>query len=321
MISERYNQLMRMHPLIRQDFTFPTTQIEQLANALSHWLDINVTGVIVSGEPRVGKTWALQWLRHNVSSYWDEDIPIIQFSMVSLEDPEISFLELFLREMGSPFVKGTKRVIWNRTRDLMLHMSEAYESNLFLVFIDEAQKLTNHHYDLLVDISNILDEKHIRLVTLLVGQPELESVYGEVVERNRRHIGGRFMKEKYVFKGLLNAEDLALFLRSFDLGERFPLDSGVSFTEFFVPDAFLSGWRLEKQAEKIWMNLNEYSVETGAIKLTEFAMTPTVALMSVLLRELSEEDGQDLILTDKQVQNAIRSAIGSQMKFYLDNTH
>jgi len=56
------------------------------------------------------------------------------------------------------------------------------------------------------------------------------------------------------FYGIRNIYDMEFFLAEHDSTKRceYPAGSGICYTEFFLPSAYESGWRLAKQAQCAW---------------------------------------------------------------------
>ncbi len=86
------------------------------------------------------------------------------------------------------------------------------------------------------------------------------------------------------FKGIASAQDAATCLAGYDL-TRYPETGGPTFTEFFYPQAWAAGFRLEHSAAELWNAFVRAHAESQLNGYVEVAMDYfTRAIETVLLQ-------------------------------------
>jgi hypothetical protein len=70
----------------------------------------------------------------------------------------------------------------------------------------------------------------------------------------RKDLWARFLMKQELFPSMNSVEDLKYFFSEYDNVKRceYPAGTGLSFSEFFLPLAYASGWRLENEAKNAW---------------------------------------------------------------------
>jgi len=126
-----------------------------------------------------------------------------------------------------------------------------------LLIIDEAQNLKTRHYNWLIGIHNMLDLLGVNLIVLLVGQNDLLARRNAFVRAEMNQIVGRFMLHAHEFRGVRSAEDLHETMKSYDERTEYPAGSGWSFTRYFAPQSFGTGWRLAHLSTEFWHAFRE----------------------------------------------------------------
>ncbi len=208
---------------------------------------------MIYGKPRYGKTRAIKYLCLALPGLYN-NIPVFSCPCRDYKQPsEATFFEDLLRASGhSLFSKGDSRAKRNRLKEFLFEKVDNTGQDRLILFLDEAQKLHEQQYKWLIDIHNELDDMGISLIVLLVGQPELMHQYSAFSLADKKQIIGRFMVHQHEFKGVSNISDVSVCLSGYDEDSEHPTGSGWSFTKYFYPSIFSSGWRLADSAEDLW---------------------------------------------------------------------
>lgn len=82
--------------------------------------------------------------------------------------------------------------------------------------IDEAQNLTEYHYNWLIGLYNELYFRDIQLITLFVGQEQLKLQKQSFLEMGMAQIVGRFMVDSQPFWGVRSLSEIKEILNAFD---------------------------------------------------------------------------------------------------------
>jgi hypothetical protein len=164
--------------------------------------------------------------------------------------------------------------------------------------------LSKHALEWLRDVHDQLAHHGVRLLTFLVGQPQLMEQKAHYQLSGDEQIVARFMIEQQHFRGIADAVDAATCLASYDLS-RYPEMTGKTFTAFFYPRACERGLLLEQSAAMLW---NAFVNAHASAKLAGPAEIPmdyfTRAVESVLLQG-PQWDGLTLALGEAHWERAV----------------
>jgi hypothetical protein len=140
---------------------------------------------------------------------------------------------------------------------------------LVIAFADEAQRLDIIEYEWLRDVHDELERAGIRMITLLVGQPQLLNQKNAFRASKQTQIVSRFMIDEMRFRGIQSVDDLATCLAGYDAA-CYPEASDWTYTRFFFPNAYDDGLRMVDQSVAIGMHLRRHIVLHGLILLWKF---------------------------------------------------
>lgn len=299
----------RSHPILRDSAIVATRPLEEFINTINEWMENLIPGGVIWGYQRVGKTRAIRYLMQNADTLFENPVPITLFSMW---DPSYSsltenrFFGELLRSLGHALPdSGTAQAKRQRVVSFIVDRANEMTEHRYLLFIDEAQWLHRTQLNYLMDIHNQLAIHDIRLITILVGQPELMEQKQSIRDRGLRHLMARFMTLTFHFEGVKDQNDYRTFLKSIDNLTEFPANSGQSYTENFVPLAFMAGWRLEPHADFIWDIFENETRKRHMTHCEEWPMQGLTALTRYVLISLSQKDDHDLSLEQTDVEEAL----------------
>ncbi len=294
------------HPILQDHAVLVTRPLEEFINIIIEWLENLIPGGVIWGYQRVGKTRAIRYLMNNSLKIFGKQMPM---ALLSTWDPTFSaltenrFFGEVLRALGHAIPdSGTAAAKRQRIISLVVDKAQECNEHRFLLLIDEAQWLHTSQLNYLMDLHNQLAIQDIRLITILLGQPELMDRKQEIRNKKLRHLMGRFMTLTHQFEGVTGRSDFRTLLRSLDVLSEYPEGSEQSFTEYFIPLAFQSGWRLEAHSDQIWDVFEEVCRHRNVSYCKEWPMQGLIALLRYLLISLSEKDDTDLVLERADIE-------------------
>ena len=269
------------HPVKLRRYLLPTESIGYIYAMVTKVIDRRDTGLIVYGNPRYGKTSAIHYCKKMLTMEFP-DVPVRIFSVgKDINANEGKFFTLFLAAVKHAETGGTvadKRI---RLANYIIDAGSQTARRIFVLFIDEAQKLSEIHYEWLRDIYDQAEMEGVTLLVVLVGQLELHAQKETYVKRKKAAIVSRFMIFEMRFHGVRSYEDFAACLGCYDTFV-FPLSSEWSFTRYFMPVAYESGFRLGDNARVLWdtfQNLNEELQITSALEIPMKYFTKSVEIL------------------------------------------
>jgi hypothetical protein len=252
------------HPVEQTRYVLATPAIDELLEAVAAWVDNRTPGGVIYGHPRMGKTRAIQYIMQALPQEFGLALPMTVLRCREyLRPSEGVFFEDVLRALGHRLLGGTAAAKRDRVTEYWYEQARASRQNRLILFVDDAQRLQPTHYEWLMDIYNDLEAIGVYLSVLLVGQPELAYQRSAFVETKKLQIVGRFMTLQHGFHGLRHAQDVRARLEGYDEHSEYPADSGWSFSRYFFPRAFETGWRLADSAEDLWEAFRQVRSESG----------------------------------------------------------
>lgn len=247
------------HPIETGRYLLATNEINRLRDELLSWIENRVPGAIIYGRPRLGKTRALRYLEFDLPVIFGEKLPIFKIRCQKYKYPsEGVFFSDLLKDVGhNLYLTGKPDIKRDRLIKFFIEQGIASNQQRIILFIDDAQRLTEIQYDWLIDIYNELDNYGISMTVILVGQEELIQQRTAFQQSKKSQIIGRFMIHDYKFSGIKSVDDIRSCLVGYDSDCEYPIDSGWSFTRYFFPEAFSIGNRLVDCSEDIYNAFSE----------------------------------------------------------------
>lgn len=295
------------HPVSLRRYLLPTESIDYIYAMVTKVINRKDTGLVVYGNPRYGKTRSILYCEKMLKVEFP-DMPVRVFSLPKeLNASEGKFFSLFLSAVQHAETGGTiadKRI---RLANHIIGAGSETPRRVFVLFIDEAQKLGEIHYEWLRDIYDQAELKGVTLLVVLVGQLELHAQKRTYVERKRPAdiaIVSRFMIFEMRYRGIRSFEDFATCLDCYDTFV-YPANSGWTFTKFFMPTAFESGFRLKTCARVLWDTFKELSDGLQITSEFEIPMKYFTKSIEILLCEHPECDVTNFALTSGTCKQVI----------------
>lgn len=265
----RTPEQLAAHPVLRSKIRLPTPSIRSAYDVLANTAFQRAPGCCFFAHPRFGKTEGISVLTDQLAQSFP-GMPI--FSVSAAWHPRFSEL-IFMGElltacthvMGSVGKVEQRRA---RLRNFMWTQAQTRNSDLIMLFIDEAQNWHEPELTTLRDLANELAMEHkVQLIAVFFGTPELTSLRTALVQSGRIDLIGRFMIQQYEFRGVLTPEDLAIIMSLYDNPEvsEYPDGSGYSYSHFLMGQAYENGWRLQSEVETLWAQYKLAAQASGGL--------------------------------------------------------
>ena len=241
-----------LHPIETGNYRIATAAIQAFYQLVLRCLRYRITGALIYGHSRIGKTRAIEYLRLLLA----ETHPKITTYHVQAEHKprhaEGPFFTNLLEAVGFPAPdsgsNSSKRLrLINKIKEACSQAG----SGIVVLFCDEAQRYDQDEFEWLRDVHDHLDRIQIKLFTFLVGQQDLLSIKTSLQAGRQTQIVARLMVEELAFFGIRNVEEVATCLAGYDQ-TTFPRGTDWAFTRFYLPQAFATGYRLVDDAQCLW---------------------------------------------------------------------
>ncbi len=312
-----YGQELETHPIYTNDAILPTRALEACVNAIKQWDDNLLPGGIVFGRQRHGKSFTIEYMMANIILILGRPVPVALL-IAWKQNERVSETRFYTELLDALDYEFSEAMSFTKLRRRTIGFMEQKARDLgareFLLFIDEAQELSESAYRYLIKCHNELARRNIRLIVILVGQPNLESIRSNMIDEKKREIVGRFMTGVHELTGIKDLSDLTRMYQSIDIESEYPVGSGSSYTRYFIGKAFDNNFRLANNSERVWHFIEKSLRDIGLSLPRQISMQAIMSLTRYLLIELSALDDADLELTDKMIEDAIDYAALLQLQ-------
>lgn len=242
---------MLAHPLLMKNVIIPTPPICELVTALRRAVMLREQGCSFTATSGFGKSYGLAMAQRELRNMF-VDVPIYRHVVDNHQVPSIrAFFKHFLLTVGEPKISGETYDLRIRLENRLIDCGRNSNLKLIVMLIDEAQEMALQDFQFLKDIGNHLEDAGIQLVVIMMGQdPQFAAVIDKLRKKGRLDLISRFALRRMEFRGLRTKDDIGRLLLLIDLQE-YPLGSGCTWPQFFVPKAWGQGFRMKDQAEPL----------------------------------------------------------------------
>lgn len=249
------DQVFEVHPVVTDKAKVPTPAIREAFGLVTGAIVHRDLGVCFVADSRFGKTYAIDALQRTLPQSFPQ-VPVLVVAAKSHDRPSERSLytDLLLDCRHGAADIGTASARRVRLLNLWLATAQGSGDDRLTLFIDEAQNWAEDDFTHLRDLTNDLSAHEVRLITVLFGHPSLLSTRASLLAAKRSDLIGRFMLHPRRFSGVASVSDMSQVMACYDTPEvsEFPSGSGISYSEFFRPEAYRAGWRLENEAGSCW---------------------------------------------------------------------
>jgi len=291
------------HPMFFPDkYPLDTLARRQLSDTIHRWLWTGVTGGLVSGTSRVGKTIAARYLANVLHTRGKAQVPGVYVSMGPTDMGTIAAAYRTLCDQVGLATRGQTAVdLANSFVHHMADLATEAGSRRIVLFADEMQALNPRQFEAFAHIYNLLLEFDIALMVVFLGNdPECWELVEDIEQPNYAHIRGRFFTQGCRYLGLTSVEEVRYCLAQYDK-LRYP-ESGPTYVGFFLPDAVASGWQIAALSRDIWRVFLPYKKQ---YHLDSWPMQYFASAITVLVTDFLPHYGVDAF-DDDMMDECIR---------------
>ncbi|MFZ6695089.1 ATP-binding protein [Stenotrophomonas acidaminiphila] len=303
------------HPLLIPDgYHINTRPTERLANFIRASIHQGHHGCSAYGGGGVGKTTAISYLTENASRW--------------LVDSDKKPMAVAMRMVMASGIRRSNRAFWSsmnermgigastglsasaglaKLRHLIGSRCGQARVNRMVLFIDNAQRISEAEYEYLEDLDALVREDRLSLFLVLMRQSDAEGVdVGDDWRDRPSHTLRRWFMDTTPFVPLTGLEEVKHALSGYD-SITWPTPD-MPFSRFFATQAFDEGWRLGGDAPLIWEMVKEMR-KMGKLPESQFWPMATFTLMARhLLYEIAFRQEKFTGFTADQVLAALKNS-------------
>lgn len=146
------------HPIEQGEYILDTMAINSLSNSIIKWIRMRNPGAVIYGSPRLGKTYAVKYLKRIFEIKYENEFPTFLINSEKTKAPnEDRFYQHLLKDVGHSLYKvGKVTEKKERLLNFLFEKGEQSTRNQIVLFYDDAQRLTEFEFEWLMDIYNEL---------------------------------------------------------------------------------------------------------------------------------------------------------------------
>ena len=293
---------------------------ERLAGDAKNSIEMGSDAIWVDGIGRIGKTFGVRQLIQT-DEWRPFPIYMVEFTYTKPAKPgEGYFASSLLLQQGQT-VSSSAASNASLMRAIRMFQEEGHrqEAEMIAVAFNEANRFTVDEFEHVMSMANEC-EKSGRIFFFFINQTD-SGRFGRAAidKRPPRHIYGRFFTTSHHYTGLLwdipevdksvqSFSDVALALQEYDEELKWPSNSNITFTQYFAPKAFATGWRLGGQIDLIRSEINALRAEHGLGDVVEWPMQSFERFVYFVLVRIAYENPNFMELTRATIREALLRA-------------
>lgn len=304
------------HPITTQEYAVYTPPMDSMIETIGNWIEQRVTGGYIYGPSRFGKSRTVKWfVRAELVARFKGKLPLIVWIRKDTQVMgEGEFWNMLLLAAKYEFIdprkpkkKSVARFLFSEYLQTLARLSLC---NYVVLIIDEAQRLSTNELIWLMGLQNELDDLGIRLTIVQIGSHELGYVPDYLAKTGYAHVTARFFAQDAAFHGLRSVEELKYVLNGYDVDSEWPKKSGISFLQFFAPNAFSEGRLLASHASDLWDAFSELrppELTKGKMACIPFELPMKHVAVTVesILKDLAAGQDWDSVIKKEYLLNII----------------
>lgn len=255
------------HPVTRNEAEIATPPLKAAYATCEGVVVHRDPGTCLLGAFRIGKTTAIAVIVRQLS----KTFPKLPVGIAVAKHHDNFTQGTFFSDLLHDFdhagaLSGTAQQKRLRVFNMVLAQARQKASDRYLLIVDEGQNWSEPQWTWLRDFANDLHAKHIRLITLTFGQTtETQMLRQRLLSRGRTDLVGRFLLSPVEFRGLRDEDELRATLEAYDDPQQceYPVGSGISYSEFYMPVSWRSGWRLAPEAQAMWTEFRNVAARSN----------------------------------------------------------
>lgn len=250
--QSEHTDMLERHPVSLRDYKIPTPPLQRAADEVIARVALRQACCPFVGVPRFGKTSAMSYIADELKSSFPKAY-VLHLTLPSMTSQSASVFHDFMYELIGGYRdsarNGPRSALLRAARLIMTSAQSAKATQIVFVF-DELQRLTVDQLTYLADLINEISLTNFRVTVVATGSLEMKSRAHALQTEGRVDLIGRFFADIQPFEGIETIDELREVMAAYDDPEiaEFPPNSGWSFSRFFLPTAWNSGWRLSDGA-------------------------------------------------------------------------
>lgn len=295
------------HPILSREFRLNTPALRAVVQNACFKVLMRKTGVVYTGEPRVGKTICCEALLEEIPKHFP-NVYVFMLPATNKDDSAPRYSSIVYQMLEQEGIKPPARTTFIQRESMLLERlktkAQARSAKQIVLLIDELSRLSILDYKQLSDIYNKLRADKFTLTVISFSMTSIDATVEEFHRNGDKHIIGRFLSDIRPLYGLSTLSQLTQVLKLYD--ERVENDiSGHSFTKDVLPKAYAGGFRMESISADVW---REMSRVVAGNYVNNLPMEHVALVVAYLFLILSHEDSSAMVVPSDLIEEAVRES-------------
>jgi len=207
------------HSLFSNDFRLNTPALLAVVQNVCFKVLMRKTGVVFTGEPRVGKTSCCEALVDEIPKRFPS-VYVFMIPAVSVDSSGERYSSIIHQMLDLEEIKPGSRVTFIQRQSLLIERllirAAQARARQIVMLIDELQRLSAADFNQLADVYNKLRAKKVTLTVISFAMPSIDKKVVQFLDDDARHIIGRFLSDIRPMYGVTSLTQLTSILKLYD---------------------------------------------------------------------------------------------------------
>ena len=295
------------HPILSREYRLDTPALQAVIQNACFKVLMRKTGVVYTGEPRIGKTVCCEALLEEIPKRF-KNVYVLMIPAMNKDASSLRYSSIVHQLIELEGIKPRPRTTFFQIQSMLLERlktkAEDRDAKQIVMLIDELSRLSVTDFIQLSDIYNKLRSEGITLTVISFAMPSILKVVEEFLRNDDRHIIGRFLSDIRPIYGVTTATQLSQVISLYDSGSK-ARSVAYNFTKDVLPLAYTAGFRIGSLAGDIWREMSRVAVGRYVNNLPMEHVAQVVAYLFVIL---STDDSDVLAVPLDLVEEAVRES-------------
>jgi hypothetical protein len=305
--SDERDFLIDGHPVVEAKVKAITNTIQGVYARVRESVWLGHPSICFDAPPRMGKTTAATMVRFLLEQEFPKKYALQVSCDMSEKDTIINTLANAIGLL--PKYRESQSQLRHRVINHLECEILARGGAHVVLILDELQSLTLDQFKVLQMMQNHFKDSEITLTSVGFAQADISKRISSFRVAGENAIVARFLSQRVRFEGCDSVTWLEELLNDYDSTLFYPSESECSYTQFFVPLAFDSGFRLGSYASSIYASVRQAVTASSRTKQVPIPTEHLFRSIQNLLIRASSDDRANLKIFPKDINEAIERSM------------
>lgn len=306
---QQQEALLWSHPLVTKRYIAVTPSMPKVLGMVVDCVMYHKGCLVFKAYPRMGKTTALKFTAAalgKIPHFEDRFVLSVTADTKGDRKSRENIVRIMAKALGIPVKPHAKFIsIKDDVRNHIESQLRNRGGRHWVLFLDELQTLVIDEFEDLQDLQNKLALHDIDTTLIGFSQPQIKHAITLLESQKRSELLVRFLYDVRPLPYCTDPTWMADTLKGYDERFTYPEGSGCTFTQFYLPRAYATGFRLSSIAPDI------YRVMSSSANVSKLPLLPTEFVFEVfrqILFRAMKKDAPNFSVTQEIIVAATKEA-------------